>query len=143
MIACFQSAKGAFLLIVAAFLWIAPNALPHSQTFTELLYLAAHGKDLTGYFVPIFGSYLVYVGYGLFTFRPSVRTNLSISSAATIALSLQRLGLFGHTATLNYTDRETLYILILFDFAIYVYMVFHPEIVSSFERAKRLGPLHS
>ena len=142
-IAAFQSVKGSFLLIVAAFLWIAPDALPNSQTFTEFLYIAAHGKNVSGYLVPIFGAYLVYVGYGLFTLRPSVRTNLSFSCAITIILSLQRLGLFGQTATTNYIDRETLYILILFDFAIYIYMVFHPEIASSFERAKRTSPLHS
>jgi len=142
-IACFQSIKGAFLLFVAAFLWIAPDALPNSQTFSEFLYIAAHGKELTGYVVPIFGAYLLYVGYGLFTLRPSVRSNLSISCAVTIALSLQRLGIFGETATTNYVDRQTLYILILFDSAIYVYMVFHPEIANSFERAKRPSPIHS
>jgi len=143
LIACFQSLKGLFLLLVAAFLWIAPDSLPNSQTFTEFLYIAAHGKDLTGYLVPVFGAYLVYVGYGLFTLRPSVRSNLSISCAITIALSLQRLGLFGQTATTNYLDRETLCILILFDAAIYIYMVFHPEIANSFARAKRPSPLHS
>ena len=143
LIAVFQSAKGCFLLFVAAFLWFAPDALPNSQTFTEFLYIAAHGKELTGYLVPVFGAYLVYVGYGLFTRRPSVRTNLSLSCAITIALSLQRLGLFGETATTNYVDRETLYIFILFDAAIYIYMAFHPEIASSFQRAKRPRPLHS
>ena len=143
LIAAFQSLKGGFLLLVAALLWIAPDALPNSQTFTELLYVAAHGKDLTGYLVPIFGAYLVYVGYGLFTLRPSVRTNLIISCAVTIGVSMQRLGLFGYSGYLSNLDRETLYILILFDSAIFIYMVFHREIASSFRNSTKARPLHS
>ena len=143
LIAAFQSLKGCFLLLVAALLWIAPDALPNSQTFTEFLYIAAHGKDLTGYLVPVFGAYLVYVGYGLFTLRRSVRTNLSLSCAVTIGVSMQRLGVFGYAGSISYLDRETLYILILFDSAIFIYMVFHPEIAGSFKSDRKPRPLHS
>jgi hypothetical protein len=134
-IALFQFAKGAFLLVVAGFMWIAPDSLPNSEAFSEMLFIAAHGKDLTGYLVPIFGCYLIYIGVGLL--RPSTRTNLAISSAITIALSLQRLGLFGETTMRDQLDRQTLYILILLDMAIYIYLVYHPAITSGFDQRKR------
>jgi hypothetical protein len=143
LIALFQFAKGAFLLIVAAFLWLTPEALPNSAAFSRMLFIAAHGKDLSGILVPIFGCYLVYIGFGLLWLRPSTRTNLAISSAITIALSLQRLGLFGESDMTDLLDRQTLYILILLDFAIYIYLVYHPAITSSFNREKRFPQVHS
>lgn len=143
VIGCFQFLKAGFLIGVATLLWIAPDALPHSETFSELLYIAAHGKDVSGILVPVLGCYMIYVGYGLFTLRPSTRANLAISSALTAALSLKKLGLFGDENMTSSVNRETLYILILLDLTIYIYMVYHPEIVSSFTRAKRPSPIHS
>jgi len=133
-IASFQFAKGAFLLIVAAYLWLAPDALPYSETFSQLLFIAAHGKDISGIFVPLFGLYLIYVGVQLLRLRPQTRRNLAISSAITIVLSLQRLGVFGETDMHSYVDHEALYLLILSDLTIYIYLAFHPEILRTFKR---------
>ena len=143
MIASFQCLKGAFLLIVAALLWLAPYALPRSATFSKLLVIAAHGRDLPGILIPVFGCYLIYIGVGLLMLRPGVRTNLAISSAITIALSLQRLGLFGESDITNILDRQTLYILILLDFAVYIYLAYHPGITRSFNHQKRFPQVHS
>ncbi len=143
LIAAFQFLKAAFLLVVAAFLWLAPDALPHSEGYSQVLFIAAHGKDLSGILVPIFACYLIYIGFGLVRLRPSVRTNLAISSAITIALSLQRLGLFGESDMTSVLDRQTLYILILLDFAIYIYLVYHPGITKSFNPEKRFPQVHS
>jgi len=143
LIASFQFLKAGFLIGVAALLWIAPEMLPHSSTFSQMLFIAAHGKDISGFLVPFFGLYVAYVGYGLSMMRPSFRRNLAISSAITIAVSLQRLGLFGESSMTSQVDRQTLYILILIDLTIYIYLAYHPEIASSFERQKKLPPVHS
>ena len=143
LIATFQFIKAGFLIAVSAFLWLAPNYLPHSAAFTKMLFIAAHGKDVSGYLVPIFGAYVAYVGCGMYMMRPSTRTTLAISSAITVAVSLGRLGVFGDTTMTDQLDRQALYILILLDLAIYIYLAFHPEIVRSFESRKRTAPLHS
>jgi hypothetical protein len=133
-IALFQFAKAAFLLVVATLLWLAPASLPNSAAFTQVLFIAAHGKDLPGVLVPIFGCYVAYVGFGLLQLKPSIRRNLAISSAITIAVSLNRLGVFGDASVTNRFQREALYILILLDLAVYIYLAFHPEIVRSFKQ---------
>jgi hypothetical protein len=143
LIAGFQFMKAAFLIIVAGFLWLAPDALPNSAAFSQLLVIAAHGKDLSGYLVPVFACYVIYVGVGLLKLRPSIRKNLALSSAITICVSLQRLGVFGDTDMTNQFDRQTLYILILLDLAIYIYLAFHPEIIRCFGPSKPLPPVHS
>ena len=134
LIAGFQFLKAAFLLIVAAFLWLAPDSLPQSAAFTQMLFIAAHGRDVSGVVVPGFGLYVAWVGIGLLRLRPRVRRNLAISSAFTVAFALQRLGLFGETNMTSEFDRQTLYILILLDLAVYIYLAFHPDITSSFNR---------
>jgi len=143
LIASFQFLKAAFLIGVAALLWLAPNSFPNSVALTQMLFIAAHGRNLSGFLVPVFGAYVAYVGWGIYTMRPSVRRTLACSSAITIALSLQRLGFFGETTMHDPLDRQTLYILILLDLAIYIYLVFHPEIIRSFTGNKRMPPLHS
>jgi hypothetical protein len=132
-IAMFQFGKAAFLLIVAALLWLSPDSLPHSAAFSQVLFIAAHGKNLPGVLVPIFGCYVAYVGFGLLQLRPSIRRTLAISSAITIAVSLNRLGVFGEVSVTNTFQRQALYVLILLDLAVYIYLVYHPEIVRSFK----------
>ncbi len=134
LIAMFQFAKAAFLLIVTALLLLSPGSLPHSAAFAQLLFIAAHGKDLSGILVPIFGCYVAYVGFGLLQLNPYIRRTLAVSSAITIAVSLDRLGLFGEATVTNSFQREALYVLILLDLAVYIYLVYHPEIVRSFKR---------
>ncbi len=136
-IACFQFLKAGFLLTVAGFLWLAPDQLPNSAAFSKMLFIAAHGKDLSGVLVPIIGCYVAYVGVGIFRMRPSVRRTLAISSVITICLSLRRLGLFGESTVTSRTDRQTLYILILLDLVIYIYLAFHPELVRCFKPPTR------
>lgn len=143
LIASFQFVKAGFLIGVAAFLWLAPDSLPNSIAFSQMLFIAAHGRDISGYLIPIFGAYVAYVGYGIYVMLPSARRTLAVSSAITIAVSLQRLGIFGGTGVIGQLDRETLYILILLDLAIYIYLAFHPEVVRTFESRKRRPPLHS
>jgi hypothetical protein len=134
LIAVFQFAKAAFLLIVSLMLWVAPEALPHTEGFEQLLYVAAHGRSVSGVLVPVFGCYVAYVGWGLVRLRKRVRRNLAISSALTIGLSLQRLGVFGDTDMHGQLDRQTLYILILLDLMVYIYLTFHPDITKAFTR---------
>jgi hypothetical protein len=143
LIASFQFLKATILIGAAALLWFAPDVLPHTIAFSELLYIAAHGKDLNGYLVPIFGAYVAYVGWGIFTMRPGTRQTLALSSAITIAVSIYRLGYFGGPGISGTLDRESLYILMLLDLTIYIYLVFHPEIVRSFGSRRRMPPLHS
>ena len=82
------------------------------------------------------GFYLIYVGIQLLRLRPSTRRNLAISSAITIVLSLQRLGVFGETDMRSNVDHEALYIVILCDATIYIYLAFHPEILRTFKRKR-------
>jgi len=135
-IASFQFAKAAFLLTVAAFLWLAPDSLPYTELFSQLLFIAARGRDISGVVVPLLGLYLIYVGIQLLRLRPTTRRNLAISSAITIVLSLQRLGVFGDTDMTSNFDHEALYIVILCDLTIYIYLAFHPEILRTFKRKR-------
>jgi hypothetical protein len=134
LIAVFQFLKAGFLLFVAGYLLVAPESLPHSAEFSQVLTIAAHGKDLTGILVPAFGFYLIYIGVALLLLRKRTRRNLAISSVITICVSLDRLGIFGDTSLTSQFDRETLYILILTDLAVYIYLAFHPEINRTFNR---------
>jgi hypothetical protein len=131
LIAMFQFLKAGFLLGVAGFLWLAPNSLPNSAAFEQMLFIAAHGKNISGVLVPIFGCYLIYIGVGLIRLRPGIRKNLALSSAITICGSLWKLGLFGESHMTSQFDRQTFYILILLDFA------YHPEIVRCFKVQSR------
>jgi len=134
LIASFQFLKAGFLLTVAGFLWLAPDLLPSSAAFSKMLFIAAHGKEISGVLVPVFGCYVAYVGVGIFKMRPSIRRTLAISSAITICLSLRRLGVFGGESTItSQLDRQAVYILILLDLAIYIYLAFHPELVRCFK----------
>jgi hypothetical protein len=134
VIACFQFMKAGFLLTAVAFLWLAPDLLPNSSEFSQMLYIAAHGKTIPAVLVPTFALYIAYVGYGLLRLRRSVRRNLALSSVVTICASLQRLGVFGESSMISRSDREGLYILILLDLAVYIYLAFHPEITRLFKR---------
>jgi len=135
LVSGFQFLKGGFLLLVAGFLWLAPDQLPNSEAFSQMLLIAAHGKTLPAILVPAFGLWVCWVGFGLWRMRRRVRRNLAISSVLTIALSLQRLGLFGESSMTSEADRQSLYILILLDLAVYIYLAFHPAITRSFEQA--------
>src|SRR5580658_4432203 len=104
LIASIQFAKAAFLLIVSGFLLFAPDLLPQSGMFNQMLVVAAHGKNVSGVLVPIFGFYLIYVGVQLLRLRRATRRSLAISSVITICASLQRLGLFGETGMTSYFD---------------------------------------
>jgi hypothetical protein len=134
LIAMLQFAKGGFLLVAAAFLKFSPNSLPHPEAFSQMLYIAARGKELNGILVPAFGLYLIYIGIQLLRLRRATRRNLAISSALTIALSLQRLGIFGESNMTSHFDRQTLYIIILLDLTVYIYLTFHPEITKAFNQ---------
>jgi hypothetical protein len=135
LIACFQFLKAGFLLTVAGYLWLAPDLLPHSIAFTKMLFIAAHGRDASGVLIPVLGCYVAYVGVGIFNMRPTIRRTLAISSAITICLSARRLGVFGGERTItSQLDRQAVYILILLDLAIYVYLAFHPELVRCFKQ---------
>jgi hypothetical protein len=135
LIAGFQFLKGGFLLLVAGLLWLAPDQLPNSEAFSQMLLIAAHGKSLSGVLVPAFGLWVCWIGFGLWRMRRRVRRNLAISSVLTIALSLQRLGLFGESSLTSEANRQSLYILILLDLAVYIYLAFHPAITRSFDQA--------
>jgi hypothetical protein len=132
LIAGFQFLKAGFLLVVAGYLLLAPDSLPHSTEFSQFLAIAAHGKDLSGILVPAFGFYLLYIGIALLLLRKRTRRNLAISSVITICCSLDRLGIFGDTNLTSQFDRETLYIIILLDLAVYLYLAFHPHITRTF-----------
>jgi hypothetical protein len=133
-IACFQFAKGAFLLTVAAFLAFAPDSLPYTRLFSQLFFIAARGRNVSGVLVPLLGLYLIHIGVQLLRLRPTTRRNLAISSAITIVLSLQRLGVFGDSDMRSNFDHEALYIVILADLTVYIYLAFHPEILRIFKR---------
>jgi hypothetical protein len=140
LIACFQFLKAGFLLTVAGYLLLAPDLLPHSIAFTKMLFIAAHGRDASGVLIPVLGCYVAYVGVGIFNMRPSIRRTLAISSAITICLSLRRLGVFGEATVTSPFDRQAVYILILLDLAIYIYLAFHPELVRCFKEQNRPSP---
>ena len=133
LIASFQFLKAGFLLTVAAIAWLAPNTLPHTTAFSQMFYIAAHGRSPSGVLIPIFGLYVAYVGVGLLRLRRRIRRNLAISSVFTICLSLWRLGVFGESNLTSQFDRQTLYILVLLDLAVYLYLAFHPEVTRSFK----------
>jgi hypothetical protein len=136
LIAAFQFIKAGFLLCAAGILLFSPESLGQSDTFSQLLLIAAHGKTLSGYLVPAFGFYLLYIGFSLLRMRKKTQRNLAISSVITICGSLQRLGVFGESTLTSQFDRQTLYILILLDLAVYIYLAFHPEITGSFDSWK-------
>jgi hypothetical protein len=133
LIAAFQFIKAGFLLCAAALILLDPNAVRDSDTFSQLLVIATRGKNLSGILLPALGFYLIYIGFGLLRMRKKTQRNLAISSVITICGSLQRLGVFGEASLISWFDRETLYILILLDLAVYIYLAFHPDITGSFD----------
>jgi hypothetical protein len=135
LIAFFQFVKASILLIVAALLWLDPTVLPNSEAFSQMLFIAAHGRNISGILIPLFGLYVAYIGVGLLRLRKSIRINLAISSVVTICVSLRRLGVFGQNDMTSQFDRQTLYILILFDLAVYLYLAYHPALTRSFKQA--------
>jgi hypothetical protein len=134
--ALFQFAKAAFLLLVAALPLLGHEGrLAYIPDLRDLVFVAAHGKDPHGLLLLFFGIYAAAIGIGLWRLKRWARNSLVFTTGLMLVLWLSHLD-FGTDLlvmpAISQVEQQTVYIVLLLDFAIFAYLKFHAEIAQSF-----------
>ena len=138
LMAFFQFAKAGFLIFIA---WLSLaghyGRLASIPNLQDLTFLASHGKDPKGMLLLFLGLYAGAIGLGLWRLRRWARNSLVFSCGLMMVLWLSHHD-FGTQIlvmpAITEVEQQTVYILLLVDFAIFMYLKFNSEIASCFKR---------
>ena len=143
MIALFQFSKASFLILIAAVSWLGyAGTLTYIPNLKDLLFIASHGKDPHGIMLVVFGSYAAAIGNGIWKLRRWARNSLVFTSLCMLVLWLVHHDFDTSIPTMPGIARvrnQTVYLLLLFDFVIFMYLKFHHETARCFPPKKRRG----
>jgi hypothetical protein len=144
LIVLFQFLKAAFLLLVSAVFWTGHESrLARIPDLRDLLFLASHGKDPNGLVVLVLGLYAAAIGYGLWKFRRWARNSLVFTSLSMLVLWFAHYD-FGTALptmpAISQVAAQTVYILLLLDFFIFMYLKFHGDTARCFPPKRRAQP---
>jgi hypothetical protein len=141
LIALFQFTKGAFLVFVAALPWIGhAGGLADIPNLNDLIFLASHGKDPHGFLLVVLGLYAAAIGLGIWKLRRWARNSLVFTSLLMIVLWLAHHDFGTALPTMpgiSRVESQTVYLLLLFDFVIFMYLKFHHETARCFPPKQR------
>lgn len=137
-IALFQFTKAAFLLYIAALVVTGRNGrLAAIPDLRDLIFVASHGKDPHGLLLLFFGAYAAAIGVGLWRLKRWARNSLVFTTGLMLVLWLSHYN-FGTALptmpAISEVEQQTVYIVLLLDFAIFAYLKFHNETGLSFAR---------
>ncbi len=129
LISGFQFTKGAFLLLVALLAASGrAGKLAYIPDLRDLVFVAAHGKEPHGLLLFFFGSYALVIGSGIWRLRRWARNSLVLTSAMMLVFWLAHHD-FGTSLpvmpAISEVEQQTVYILLLLDSAIFLYLKFH------------------
>lgn len=136
LIALFQFGKAALLILVALLSWLGyAGTLDYIPNLKDLLFIASHGKDPHGWMLVVFGCYAAAIGRGIWNLRRWARNSLVFTSLCMLVLWLAHHDFGTALPTMPGIGRvssQTVYLLLLFDLVIFLYLKFHDDTVRSF-----------
>ena len=141
LMALLQFAKGLTMVAVATLTFIASKSTPSDlPDFRELVFFASHGKEPKGLLLLVLGVYAIYLGSGLWRLKRWARNSLMATSG--IMLVFYTIHAYMGVPILimpaiSLVQQQTVYILLLFDGAIFLYLKFHAETYLSFPKKRR------
>jgi hypothetical protein len=141
MLSVFQFAKATLLIMVATFAWLGlANTLSTIPRLHDLIFLAAHGKDPHGILLFVLGIYGVFVGQGLWNLKRWARNSLFYNALFMLVFWFMHQN-FGTKLILmpgaESVEHETIYLLLLIDSAIFIFLTFHSDASHCFPRKSR------
>jgi hypothetical protein len=141
MLSIFQFSKAVFLVMVAVLAWLGlANTLSAIPRLHDLIFLAAHGKDPHGILLFVLGLYGAFVGQGLWNLKRWARNSLFYNALFMLVFWFihQDFGtrLFLMPGAEN-VEHETIYLLLLIDSAIFLFLKFHSDAADSFPKKRK------
>jgi len=142
LIVLFQSLKATFLILVCVITWTGhENRLANIPELRDLIFLASHGKDPKDLVLLVLGLYAAAIGYGLWNFRRWARNSLVFTSLLMLVLWFAHYD-FGTALptmpAISLVETQTVYILLLLDFFIFMYLKFHHDTALCFPPKQRV-----
>jgi hypothetical protein len=138
IIVVFQFMKAAFLVLVAVLPWTGhASRLARMPDLRDLIFLASHGKDPNSFVLLVLGLYAYAIGYGLWNFKRWARNSLVFTSLTMLVMWFAHYD-FGTAMitmpAISLVETQTVYLLLLFDFFIFMYLKFHNETARCFPK---------
>jgi hypothetical protein len=142
LIILFQWLKAAFLVLVVSLSWTGhENRLANIPDLRDLIFLASHGKDPKDLVLFGLGLYAAAIGYGLWNFRRWARNSLVFTSLLMLVLWFAHHD-FGTALptmpAISMVETQTVYLLLLLDFFIFMYLKFHHDTARCFPAKQRV-----
>ncbi len=137
----FQLLKAVFLVLVAVVSFTGHEGrLANIPDLRDLLFLASHGKDPNSLVLLVLGIYAAVIGRGLWNLRRWARNSLVFTSLLMLVLWFAHFD-FGTALptmpALALVETQTVYILLLLDFFIFMYLKFHHDTARCFLRRQQ------
>jgi hypothetical protein len=141
LLSIFQFSKAVFLIMVAALAWLGlADTLSTIPRLHDLIFLAAHGKDPHGLLLLALGIYGAFVGQGLWNLKRWARNSLFYNALFMLVFWFMHQD-FGTKLILmpgaERVEHETIYVLLLIDSAIFIFLTFHSDAAHSFPPKRR------
>jgi hypothetical protein len=141
VIVLFQFLKAAFLVFVAVLPWTGhASRLASIPQLRDLIFLASHGKDPNGLVLLVLGIYAAAIGCGLWNLRRWARNSLVFTSLLMLVLWFAHYD-FGTALptmpAISLVATQTVYVLLLLDFVIFMYLKFHHDTARCFPAKPR------
>ena len=140
LMALLQFLKGAAMILIAL-----PPLLGHEGSLAyipdlrDIIFLASHGRDPHGLLLLLLGIYATMIGRGLWMLKRWARNSLMGTSGVMLVLWLAHNN-FGtpifSMPAISEVESQTVYILLLIDFAVFLYLKFHTETYLAFPKQK-------
>jgi hypothetical protein len=141
LIVLFQFLKATFLVFVAVLPWTGHESrLAYIPNLRDLIFLASHGKDPNDLALLVLGLYAAAIGYGLWNLRRWARNSLVFTSLTMLVLWFAHRDFGTALPTMPAISRvatQTVYILLLLDFFIFMYLKFHDDTARCFPAKRR------
>jgi hypothetical protein len=141
LMALLQFAKGLTMISVAALPVLASKTtLAELPDFRDLVFFASHGKDPKGLLLFVLGVYATYLGTGLWRLKRWARNSLMGTSGIMLVFYTVHFYLgvpILIMPAISQVQQQTVYILLLFDGAIFLYLRFHSDTYLCFPKRVR------
>jgi hypothetical protein len=139
MIALFQFAKASFLALIALTAHYNADALREIPSMPALIYLAAHGRDVSGPLLPLVAIYTAIIGCGLWRLWRWARKSLIISSSLMVGLWTRKFILdwmAGDQSFRSTAEQQTIFFLLFLDLVVILYLAFYDDVPSAFNEPR-------
>jgi len=135
MIALLQFAKASFLALIALTARFNPDALREIPSLPALIYLAAHGRDVSGPLLPLVAIYTTVIGWGIWRLWRWARKTLIISSSLMVGLWARKFILdwmAGDESFRSASEQQIIFFLLFLDLVVILYLAFYDDVPKAF-----------